>query len=365
MSDFMKKFKKQFGEDSVFSFADPNSDPITPIPFGVPSLDYVTNINGLPSGRLVELYGGESSGKTTLCLMLLKTAQTLQRDKTSRFFGRRGAFVDAEFSASRDHMVSIGIDLNDEDGLMLVEPESGETAFDMLESMCASEEFSVIIVDSVAALSPKAEGENDNTYNPVGLQARMMSKGLRKLKGIAKRSNTLVVFINQTRTNAGQMFGNPETTPGGQSLKFYASIRGRVSRKIIQSKQGPIGQEITVEFIKNKVGAPYGKTTFNYMYDSGVDIYTDIAEMADRLEIFNKAGSWYYLGESTKNPMELSNGLKVKFNGKADLAFAFRMNQELFFMVNNHVQEALKPKTILDAAPENEEEEPSEEATLL
>lgn len=356
MSDFMKKFKKQFGEDSVFSFADPNSDPVHPIPFGIPSLDYSTNISGLPSGRIVELYGGESSGKTTLCLFLLKSAQKLQKDPESPFYTRRGAYVDVEASASRSHMVSIGIDLNDEDGLMLAEPEDGEQAFDMLESMCASGEFSVIIVDSLAAMSPKAETENGNDYNPVGLQARMISKGLRKLKGIAKRSNTLVVFINQTRVNAGQMFGNPETTPGGNAMKFYASIRGRVSRKVITHKQDKIGQTIFVEFVKNKVGAPYGKTEFDYMYDGGLDIYKDIAEMADRLEIFNKAGSWYFLGESMKDPMELSDGTKVKFNGKSDLAVAFRMNQELFFMINNHIQDALKPKSIEDVPPESEEE---------
>ena len=362
MSDFQKKFIKAFGENSTFSFAEPDSDPVYPIPFGIPSLDYSTKINGLPSGRIVELFGGESSGKTTLCLELLKNAQKFQHDEKSPFYTRRGAYVDVENSASRAHMLSIGLDLSDEEGIMFAEPEDGEQAFDMLEMMCASGEFSVIIVDSLAGMSPKAETENGNDYNPVGLQARMISKGLRKLKGIAKRSNTLVVFINQTRVNAGQMFGNPETTPGGNAMKFYASIRGRVSRKLITHKGEKIGQTITVEFIKNKVGAPFGKTEFDYMYDTGLDIYKDIAEMADRLEIFNKSGSWYYLGESMKDPLLLSDGTPVKFNGKDALGFAFRMNQELFFMVNNQIQEALKPKQV-DAV--QEEEESLEESGLV
>lgn len=364
-TEFMKKFKKQFGEDSVFSFADPNSDPVFPIPFGVPSLDYSTNINGLPSGRIVELFGGESSGKTTLCLMLMKSAQKLQKDKSTPLYKRRAAFVDVESSASREHMVSIGLDLNDDDGVLLVQPEDGETTFDMLEAMCASEEFSVIIVDSLAAMLPKAEAENGNDYNPVGLQARMISKGLRKLKGIAKKSNTLVVFINQTRVNAGQMYGNPETTPGGNAMKFYASIRGRVSRKIITDKKDKIGQTITVEFIKNKVGAPFGKTEFDYMYDSGIDIYKDIAEMAERLQIFNKSGSWFYLGDSSKDPMKLSDGTDIRFNGKENLAFAFRMKEELFFMVNSQIQEALKPKMVGAPAEEEEGPPPEEEGVLV
>ncbi|MGF0347663.1 AAA family ATPase [Rhodococcus sp. IEGM1300] len=355
MSDLLKQMNKRFGEDAFYTFADPTKNLVHPIPFSVPSLDYASGINGAPSGRIIELYGEPSSGKTTLTLMLIKSVQSLQKNKDSFFFGKRAAFIDAECAASREHMKAMGVDFDEKDGLLLTEPDSGEQAFDMAEALCESGEVSLIIIDSVAALAPKAEVDKDNDYNPVGLQARMMSKGLRKLKSVAKRTGTLIVFINQTRVNAGQMFGNPETTAGGKALEFYCSMRIRLSRKLITDKKDKIGQTITCEFIKNKVAAPYGKTEFDYFYTTGVDIYKDIAEMADRLNIFNKNGSWYYLGDSFKEPKELSDGTKIKFNGKEQLSAAFRFQPELFMMVNSQVQEALKPKE--HEAPEDVEDE--------
>lgn len=355
MSNLLKVLNKRFGEDAFFTFANPDTNPIHPIPFSIPSLDYSSGINGAPSGRIIELFGDPSSGKTTLALFLIKSAQALQKQKDSFFFGKRAAFIDAEMAASRTHMKAVGIDFSDDEGLMITEPESGEIAFDMAEALCESGEISIIVIDSVSALSPQAEVDKDNDYNPVGLQARMMSKGLRKLKTVAKRTNTLIVFINQTRMNAGQMFGNPETTSGGKALEFYCSQRIRVSRKLITEKKDKIGQEITCEFVKNKVANPYGKTTFNYFYTTGVDIYSDIAEMADRLQIFNKNGSWYYLGEDFKNPAQLSDGTPIKFNGKAGLGVAFRFNPELFMLINSQVQDALKPKELLPPVEPDEE----------
>lgn len=362
MSNLLNVLNKRFGEDAFFTFADPNANPIHPIPFGISSLDYSSGINGAPSGRIIEMFGDPSSGKTTIALGLIKSAQYLQKQKDSFFHGKRAAFVDAEMAASREHMKAMGIDFSDDQGLLITEPDSGEQAFDMAEALCESGEISLIVIDSVAALSPKAEVEKDNDYNPVGLQARMMSKGLRKLKTVAKKTNTLIVFINQTRMNAGQMFGNPETTAGGKALEFYCSQRIRVSRKLITEKKDKIGQEITCEFVKNKVAAPYGKTTFKYFYNTGIDVYEDIAEMADRLDIFNKKGSWYYLGEDFKEPAELSDGSPIKYNGKASLATAFRFNPELFMMINSQVQDALKPKEL--TAPADTEEEFVEETLV-
>ena len=260
---------------------------IASISTGSPSLDIALGINGLPRGRVVEIYGPESSGKTTLALHVVANAQ---KD------GGVAAFVDAEHALDPSYAKKIEVDIEE---LLISQPDNGEQALEIVETLVRSNAVDVVVVDSVAALTPRAEIEGDMGDSHMGLQARLMSQALRKLTSIIAKTNVMVIFINQIRMKIGVVFGNPETTTGGNALKFYASVRLEV-RRAAQIKQGDqiIGNRVKVKVVKNKVAPPFQIAEFDIMYNSGISREGDVVELGTNLKVLDKAGAWFsYKGE--------------------------------------------------------------------
>lgn len=337
-SDIVSEFNKKFGEGTFFTFEDVGAQTkVFPISTGIPSVDYASGIGGLPLGRIVEIFGPESSGKTTLSLYAIAQFQQLAKTPGSAVFGKRAVYIDAEHSLDPIHIQNIGVDITAKTGMLINQPESGEQAFDLMESICLSNRFGICVVDSVAALVPMKETENDMSYNPIGLQARMMSQGLRKLKGLAAKHNVLFIFINQLREKM-VMMGNPETTPGGRALKFYASVRMDVRRKMIERQGVNIGQSTTVKFVKNKVSRPFTIAEYDYLYAEGIDLLKDIMSVAIEQDIIKRAGAWYFLGESSKHPYKDTQGNDLKWQGKDALLESLRQSPALFQYINQMVQ---------------------------
>ena len=276
------QIEKEFGKGSIMTLEEDAKVDIDIIPTGCLSLDIATGIGGIPRGRILEVYGPESSGKTTLTLHMIAEAQ-----KSGGF----AAFIDAEHALDPVYAEHIGVDLKN---LYVSQPDNGEQALDITEELVKSGGFDIIVIDSVAALTPKAEIEGDMGDSHVGLQARLMSQALRKLTGIVKKSNTCVVFINQLREKVGVMFGNPETTAGGKALKFYASMRFDVRKgDTIKSGTDIIGARTKVKVIKNKLASPFKSCEFDMMFGKGVVKNSCIIDLAVANELVQKSGSWF------------------------------------------------------------------------
>ena len=317
----MDKIEKSFGKGSIMKMGDENIEEIEVIPTGSIGLNSALGVGGYPRGRIIEIYGPESSGKTTLAIHAIAEAQKA---------GGIAAFIDAEHAFDRFYAAKLGVDV---DNLLISQPDNGEQALEIAEQLIRSSAIDIIVVDSVAALTPKAEIEGDMGDNKVGLQARLMSQALRKLTAAVSKTRTCCIFINQLREKIGVMFGNPETTTGGNALKFYASVRLDIRpSQTIKNGDEVLGKQTKVKVVKNKVAPPFRRAEFDIMFGEGISLSGEILDLGVSLNIIKKSGSWF-----SYNEIKLAQGRDAVKQVIAD-------NPELAEELEGLILEALKNK---------------------
>ena len=328
LSAALGQIEKQFGKGSVMRLGDAASTyDVEAISTGSLGLDIALGIGGLPKGRVVEIYGPESSGKTTLTLQVIAEVQRS---------GGTAAFVDAEHALDPQYAEKLGVNIND---LLVSQPDTGEQALEITDMLVRSSAVDIVVIDSVAALTPKAEIEGEMGEMQVGLHARLMSQALRKLTGNIKRSNTIVIFINQIRMKIGVMFGNPETTTGGNALKFYASVRLDIRRiGSIKKNDEVIGNETRVKVVKNKVSPPFREAIFDILYGEGISRQGEVIDLGVSAKIVDKAGAWYSY-----------NGDRIG-QGKDNAREFLRENPEIAREIENRIRESLGVNAMADVA---------------
>ena len=312
----MGQIEKQFGKGAIMKLGDDAKLNLAAIPTGCLDLDIALGIGGIPKGRIIEVYGPESSGKTTVALHMIAEAQKL---------GGYAAFIDAEHALDPQYAKKIGVDI---DNLIVSQPDTGEQGLEITEALVRSNAVDIVVVDSVAALVPRAEIEGEMGDTHVGLQARLMSQALRKLTASISKSHTCVVFINQLREKVGIMFGNPEVTPGGRALKFYSSVRLDV-RRIDSIKQGDqfLGNRTRIKVTKNKVAPPFRTAEFDIMYNEGISRTGNIIDVGVKEDILGKSGAWFYYGETRLG------------QGRENAKNYMKENPELAFLIENKIRE--------------------------
>ena len=317
----MQKIEKDFGKGSIMKLGDEHIENVEVIPTGSLTLDAALGVGGYPKGRIIEIYGPESSGKTTLAIHAIAEAQKQ---------GGIAAFIDAEHAFDRFYAAKLGVNV---DELLISQPDNGEQALEIADQLIRSSAIDIIVVDSVAALTPKAELEGEMGDNKVGLQARLMSQALRKLTSTISKTNTTCIFINQLREKIGVMFGNPETTTGGNALKFYASVRLDI-RRVTTLKDGdqPIGNQVRVKIVKNKVAPPFRKAEFEITFGEGISRTAEIIDLGTELGIIKKSGSWFSYQDS-----------KIG-QGRDAVKRILKDNPELSEEIEAQIIEALKTK---------------------
>lgn len=322
----LEQIQKQYGKGAIMKLGDEGlTGAVDVISTGSISLDLATGVGGYPKGRIIEIYGPESSGKTTLTLHAIAEAQKA---------GGKAAFIDAEHALDPVYAKNLGVDV---DELLVSQPDTGEQALEICEMLARSGAIDLIVIDSVAALVPKAEIQGEMGDSHVGLQARLMSQALRKIAGTVNKTNTCVIFINQLREKIGVMFGNPETTTGGRALKFYASMRLDV-RRVETLKRGDemLGNRTRVKIVKNKVAPPFKKSEFDIMYGTGISLAGDVLDTAVEGKIVDKAGSWYSY-----------NGERIG-QGRENVKEYLQNNPNVLEEIRRKVMEQLKPETASD-----------------
>ena len=326
LKNAMKQIEKDYGKGSIMRLGDASAKMnVEVIPTGILPLDIALGVGGVPRGRIIEIYGPESSGKTTVTLHMIAQAQKM---------GGIAAFIDAEHALDPIYAKKLGVDI---DNLLVSQPDTGEQALEIAEALVRSGAIDIIVIDSVAALVPKAEIESDMGDSHVGLLARLMSQAMRKLTGVLSKSRTTAIFINQIREKVGVMYGNPETTTGGRALKFYSSVRLDV-RRVDSVKQGSevVGNHTRVKVVKNKVAPPFRQCEFDIMYGEGVSRVSSLIDIAADLEIINKSGSWYSY-----------NGNRLG-QGKDTVKELLRNDPNLLAELEAKLAEAMKDEGVMD-----------------
>lgn len=336
------QIEKQFGKGSVMKLGDFTAMNVEAIPTGALSLDIALGIGGIPRGRIIEVFGPESSGKTTLALHVIAEAQKM---------GGEAAFIDAEHALDPVYAKHLGVDI---DNLIVSQPDTGEQALEIAEALVRSGALDIIVVDSVAALVPKAEIDGDMGDAHVGLQARLMSQALRKLAGVINKSKCVIVFINQLREKVGVMFGNPETTPGGRALKFYASVRLDIRRiEAIKQEGEVVGNRTRVKVVKNKVAPPFREAEFDIIYGKGISKEGNLLDIAVNLDIIEKSGSWFsYNGDRIGQGRE---------NAKSYLMDNQKIAEEVEAKIRDNYAQAFEKSLGDEEVDLEQEKEPEEE----
>ena len=332
LAQVLADIEKQFGKGAIMKLGEQKNMEIDVVPSGSISLDIALGVGGYPKGRIIEIYGPESSGKTTFALHAIAEVQ-----KT----GGRAAFIDAEHSLDPVYASNLGVNI---DELLLSQPDTGEQALEICDALVKSEAVSIIVIDSVAALVPQAEIDGEMGDSHVGLQARLMSQALRKLSGSISKTNTIVIFINQLREKVGVMFGNPETTPGGKALKYYSSVRLDIRRgEQIKSGADVIGNRTNIKVVKNKVAPPFKSASVDIMYGEGVSQNGELVDLAADANIIEKSGAWYsYNGEKLAQGRE---NVKLLFKNNEEFKNEIEAKVREYYGISKNKEKKSKEKT--------------------